>query len=234
MDGKCLQLLYVLLHSWQTWELILFCCRSCDSSYVCIATASPAKFPEAIEKSGVTYVNPPEIQRLFQMPEKFEWMNVGQDWEMILRQKISTLAWKQKDDSKDNNLLGKYINVEFWHTVVWKENVTFHKCISDGSIFSSFLSISESQWTGRKLQRFITREKIQGATLKNCRKCIELFARQEKSVSFSRQITRKMSKKRGFFCPFYLERNKIIPLLRLCSRFFMLSWIWRNFVNFYN
>lgn len=138
MDGKCLQLLYVL-HSWQTWELILFCCRSCDSSYVCIATASPAKFPEAIEKSGVTYVNPPEIQRLFQMPEKFEWMNVGQDWEMILRQKISTLAWKQKDDSKDNNLLGKYINVEFWHTVVWKKNLRFHKCTSD--VHFQFISI---------------------------------------------------------------------------------------------
>ena len=47
-----------------------FSTSSADESYICIATASPAKFPEAIEKSGVTYVNPPEILSLFEMTEK--------------------------------------------------------------------------------------------------------------------------------------------------------------------
>ena len=77
-----------------------FFSTSSDESYICIATASPAKFPEAIEKSGVTYVNPPEIRSLFEMTEKFDTMDVGQDWEDILRRKIDFLASKQKDDSK--------------------------------------------------------------------------------------------------------------------------------------
>ena len=59
-----------------------------DVSYVCIATASPAKFPEAIEKSGLKPYNPPEIQALFQMQEKFETMNRGEDWEKMLRDKV--------------------------------------------------------------------------------------------------------------------------------------------------
>ena len=65
-----------------------------DESYVCIATASPAKFPEAIEKSGVTYVNPDEIQKLFDMEEKYDRMDQGQDWEKILRSKIEEISSK--------------------------------------------------------------------------------------------------------------------------------------------
>ena len=57
-------------------------------NYVCIATASPAKFPEAIEKSGLQPYYPPEIQALFELEEKFETMDQGQDWEKMLREKI--------------------------------------------------------------------------------------------------------------------------------------------------
>ena len=59
-----------------------------DVCYVCIATASPAKFPEAIEKSGLKPYNPPEIQALFALEEKYETMEQGQDWEKMLREKI--------------------------------------------------------------------------------------------------------------------------------------------------
>ena len=59
-----------------------------DVAYVCIATASPAKFPEAIAKSGLQPYNPPEIQALFELEEKFETMDQGQDWEQMLREKI--------------------------------------------------------------------------------------------------------------------------------------------------
>ena len=76
-----------LLHLWIANQIFF---RS--ESYVCIATASPAKFPEALEKSGVTYVNPPEIQKLFELEEKFDTMDLGQDWEAILRQKIKLIA----------------------------------------------------------------------------------------------------------------------------------------------
>jgi len=68
-------------------------------SCICIATASPAKFPEAIQKSGVVYVNPPEIQKLFELEEKFENMDRDQDilvsykkWEQILRKKIESIS----------------------------------------------------------------------------------------------------------------------------------------------
>ena len=63
-----------------------------NESYVCIATASPAKFPEAIEKSGVSHTTPDEIKQLFNMEEKFDAMDIGQDWEQILRSKIEMIS----------------------------------------------------------------------------------------------------------------------------------------------
>ena len=44
----------------------------------------------------MSYVNPPEILKLFQMDEKFDTMDMGQDWEDILRRKIDIVATKQK------------------------------------------------------------------------------------------------------------------------------------------
>ena len=61
---------------------------SCGFSICCLATASPAKFPEAIEKSGLIMENPRGIQDLFALEEKFSDMKLGQDWERILRDKI--------------------------------------------------------------------------------------------------------------------------------------------------
>ena len=63
-----------------------------SGSSVCIATASPAKFPEAIEKSGLEPIVTPEIQKLLEIDEKYETMNLGQDWETMLRNKIQFIS----------------------------------------------------------------------------------------------------------------------------------------------
>ena len=63
---------------------------------VCIATASPAKFPEAIEKSGLVPEMTPEIKKLFEQEEKYETMNLGQDWERMLRNKIEFVTDRLK------------------------------------------------------------------------------------------------------------------------------------------
>ena len=63
-----------------------------DVKSICIATASPAKFPEAIEKSGLKLEMTPEIQKLFEEEEKYEEMKLGQNWENMLRKKIELVS----------------------------------------------------------------------------------------------------------------------------------------------
>ncbi len=57
---------------------------------VCISTASPEKFPEAISAAGIK-MDSMRLEGLMQKPTKFEWMRKGQDWEAILRKKIQSL-----------------------------------------------------------------------------------------------------------------------------------------------
>ncbi|XP_037799546.1 threonine synthase-like 2 [Penaeus monodon] len=52
-----------------------------------IATASPAKFPEAVEKAGAQPVTE-GIGHLEDLPTKFTWMKKGEDWYSILRNRI--------------------------------------------------------------------------------------------------------------------------------------------------
>lgn len=59
--------------------------------HVCIATASAAKFPEALRKAGLKPDLPPTIAQLFTLPVKYEWMKKGQNWEEMLRQKINEI-----------------------------------------------------------------------------------------------------------------------------------------------
>lgn len=61
---------------------------------VCIATASPAKFPEAVREAQLDPEEPEEIQRLFGMETKFEWMRRDEDWEKILKDKIEEITDK--------------------------------------------------------------------------------------------------------------------------------------------
>ena len=83
--------------TYNSFNFILFdiiFCRTGGS--VCIATASPAKFPEAIEKSGLVPEMTPEIKKLFEQEEKYETMNLGQDWERMLRNKIEFVTDRLK------------------------------------------------------------------------------------------------------------------------------------------
>lgn len=65
---------------------------------VCLATASPMKFSEALAKAGVT--PDPElnskhlelIKMLLERPTQFEWMKRGGDWTAILRAKIESIS----------------------------------------------------------------------------------------------------------------------------------------------
>jgi len=67
-----------------------------DVKQVVLATAAPDKFPEAVEKAGLPPTINPDIQKLFNMETRFEWMRVGEDWEAILRKKIQFITNKYK------------------------------------------------------------------------------------------------------------------------------------------
>ena len=59
---------------------------------VCIATASPAKFPEAVQAAGIPFTAPPSIQALFTKPTRCWDMNKGEDWYGILTRRIEDIA----------------------------------------------------------------------------------------------------------------------------------------------
>merc|ERR1719209_369698 len=61
---------------------------------VVIATASPDKFPKAVTKAGVTPPKNPCIERLFNLPTRCSLMNIGDDWEKMLRDKIEEITAK--------------------------------------------------------------------------------------------------------------------------------------------
>ena len=61
-----------------------------DTKYprICIATASVAKFQEAVKAAGVPVQNDDRVTALQNMKTKFEDMEKGEDWEKILKTKI--------------------------------------------------------------------------------------------------------------------------------------------------
>ncbi|XP_076069418.1 threonine synthase-like 2 isoform X2 [Oratosquilla oratoria] len=60
-----------------------------------IATASPAKFPEAVTKAGGVPVTK-GIDHLESLPTQFECMAKGQDWYVMLKNKIKAISSKRK------------------------------------------------------------------------------------------------------------------------------------------
>jgi len=44
----------------------------CSIVRVCIATAAPHKFPEALTAAGVPYVLPEKISQIFDLPTRFQ------------------------------------------------------------------------------------------------------------------------------------------------------------------
>ncbi|XP_013420134.1 threonine synthase-like 2 isoform X2 [Lingula anatina] len=63
---------------------------------VCIATASPAKFPEAVTLAGLTPQPTPEIAALETKPTRYIDMNKGEDWTGILKEKIKEISQKRR------------------------------------------------------------------------------------------------------------------------------------------
>ncbi|CAL4065950.1 unnamed protein product [Meganyctiphanes norvegica] len=59
-----------------------------------IATASPAKFPEAVIKAGAEPVTE-GVAHLENLPTKFTWMKKGDDWYSMLRTKIEEITAKK-------------------------------------------------------------------------------------------------------------------------------------------
>lgn len=61
---------------------------------VCLATASPAKFTEAVLAAGLTPQPTQELQDLESKPTRFTDMPRGADWESMLRSKIQDISNK--------------------------------------------------------------------------------------------------------------------------------------------
>ena len=62
---------------------------------VCVATASPAKFPEAVKAAGIEMPLPPQLAQLFTSPTRYKEMKKGEDWEQMLRTMINEISGKQ-------------------------------------------------------------------------------------------------------------------------------------------
>jgi len=61
---------------------------------IVLATASADKFPEAVAEAGLSNTCNPDIEKLFTMETRFEWMREGDNWEEKLRQKIQFITRK--------------------------------------------------------------------------------------------------------------------------------------------
>lgn len=59
---------------------------------VILATASPAKFPEAVSTAGLTPEDNPIVEKWLKLPSKETIMAVDQDWEKILRNKVEEIT----------------------------------------------------------------------------------------------------------------------------------------------
>ena len=64
-----------------------------------MATASPAKFSEAVKAAGIEMQLPPEVAQLLTSPTQYTEMKKGEDWDQILRTMINDITEKR---SKNN------------------------------------------------------------------------------------------------------------------------------------
>ena len=66
--------------------------RSPSHLSVCVATASPLKFQEAVTAAGLQPLDTPRIQQLLTAPTYHTDMELTDNWEKILRQKIEQMT----------------------------------------------------------------------------------------------------------------------------------------------
>ena len=57
-----------------------------------MATASPAKFPEAVRAAGIKMPPYPQLAELFTSPTRYTEMKKGEDWYQILRDMIKDIS----------------------------------------------------------------------------------------------------------------------------------------------
>lgn len=70
-------------------------CNNIKTPTVCIATASPAKFPEAVKAAGIEMPLTPQLAQLLTSPTRCSDMKKGEDWDLILRTMISDISRKR-------------------------------------------------------------------------------------------------------------------------------------------
>lgn len=66
-----------------------------QSSQVCVATASPLKFPNAIRAAGIPHTSSKLLKELQKKKPKYEKLLKGQNWSEILRKKIKDISLKR-------------------------------------------------------------------------------------------------------------------------------------------
>ncbi|KAJ7321736.1 Threonine synthase-like 2 [Desmophyllum pertusum] len=64
---------------------------------VCVATASPAKFCEAVKAAGIEMPLPPQLAQLLTSPTRYTEMKKGEDWDQILRTMIKDISEKRSN-----------------------------------------------------------------------------------------------------------------------------------------
>ena len=62
-----------------------------------MATASPAKFPEAVKAAGIEMPLSPEMAQLLSSPTRYKEMKKGEDWDQILRTMINEISEKRSN-----------------------------------------------------------------------------------------------------------------------------------------
>ena len=67
---------------------------------VCMATASPAKFPEAVKAAGIEMPMSPQLAQLLTRPTRYKEMKVGEDWDQMLRATIDEISKKRSKPLK--------------------------------------------------------------------------------------------------------------------------------------
>ncbi len=67
---------------------------------VIVSTASAAKFPEALEASGVPPEETEAVRALFAVPTHFQEMNRGQDWKGMLVDKIRRISERREREGE--------------------------------------------------------------------------------------------------------------------------------------
>lgn len=61
-------------------------------SRCCIATASPAKFPEVVQKAGLTIDLPEAVRQLEKMETRYKHLERSENWETALRERIEAIG----------------------------------------------------------------------------------------------------------------------------------------------